>query len=54
MPPNYNDNRVDLADVGSYLSKLSIDWHARNYGYAWLRDFVEASGRIGVDAEEHG
>jgi uncharacterized LabA/DUF88 family protein len=39
-----NDNWVNLADVGNYLSKISPDLHARNYGYERLREFVEASG----------
>jgi len=44
--PSYSDNWVNLADVGSYLSKISPDLHARNYGYERLRDFAEASGIV--------
>lgn len=44
--PIYSDNWVNLADVGSYLSKISPDLRARNYGYERLRDFVEASGIV--------
>ena len=40
---------VDLSDVGNYLIKISPDLHARNYGYARLRDFVEASGIVDLD-----
>ena len=35
---------ANLAEVGNYLSKISPDLNARNYGYDRLREFVEASG----------
>ncbi|KAK5742374.1 hypothetical protein LTR17_003386 [Elasticomyces elasticus] len=35
---------ANLADVGLYLSKISPDLNARNYGYNKLKEFVEASG----------
>lgn len=34
---------ANLADVGHYLSKISPDLNARNYGYQRLRDFVQAT-----------
>ncbi|KIW31202.1 uncharacterized protein PV07_02870 [Cladophialophora immunda] len=44
--PIYSDNWANLADVGSYLSKISPDLRPRNYGYERLRDFAEASGIV--------
>lgn len=35
---------ANLADVGSYLNRISPDLQARNYGYDRFRDFVAASG----------
>lgn len=52
--PSYSDNWVNLADVGSYLSKISPDLHARNYGYERLRDFAEASGIVDWKWENMG
>lgn len=52
--PSYSDNWVNLADVGSYLSKLSPDLHARNYGYERLRDFAEASGIVELKLKTMG
>jgi hypothetical protein len=49
-----NDNWVNLADVGNYLSKISHDLHARNYGYERLREFVEASGIIDLKWKKTG
>ena len=42
----YDDNYANLAEVGNYLSKISPDLNARNYGYDRLREFVEASGIV--------
>lgn len=52
--PSYSDNWVNLADVGNYLSKLSPDLHARNYGYDRLRDFAEASGIVELKLKTMG
>lgn len=41
---NFEGDYANLADVGNYLSKISPDLNARNYGYEKLRDFVMASG----------
>jgi hypothetical protein len=41
-----DDNWANLANVGHYLSKISPDLNARNYGYDRLREFVEASGIV--------
>ncbi|KAF2003683.1 hypothetical protein P154DRAFT_519908 [Amniculicola lignicola CBS 123094] len=51
---SYSDNWVNLADVGGYLSKLSPDLHARNYGYERLREFVEASGMVDLKWKNMG
>ncbi|ERF73357.1 hypothetical protein EPUS_08299 [Endocarpon pusillum Z07020] len=51
---SYSDNWVNLADVGSYLSKISPDLHARNYGYERLREFVEASGIVDLKWKNMG
>jgi hypothetical protein len=40
----YDGNFANLADVGDYLSRISPDLNARNYGYERLREFVTASG----------
>jgi len=41
---SYDGEYANLAEVGNYLSKISPDLNARNYGYSRLREFVEASG----------
>ena len=40
----YDEEYVNLAEVGDYLVKISPDLNARNYGYPRLLDFVAASG----------
>jgi hypothetical protein len=40
---NFEGDYANLADVGSYLSKISPDLNARNFGYEKLREFVMAS-----------
>ncbi|KAK3709676.1 hypothetical protein LTR37_010703 [Vermiconidia calcicola] len=42
----YDGDYANLAEVGNYLSKISPDLNARNYGYDRLREFVEASGIV--------
>lgn len=42
----YDGNYANLAEVGNYLSRISPDLNARNYGYDRLREFVEASGIV--------
>jgi hypothetical protein len=49
-----DDNWANLANVGSYLSKISPDLNARNYGYDRLREFVEASGIVDLRWKEMG
>jgi NYN domain/OST-HTH/LOTUS domain len=44
--PSHNEDWVNLADLGSYLSKYSPNLLPRNYGYERLREFVEASGIV--------
>ena len=44
--PYNSDGFVNLAEVGSYLVKLSPDLNARNYGFPRLLDFVAASGIV--------
>ncbi len=39
----YDDDFVNLAEVGDYLVKISPDLNARNYGFPRLRDFIVAS-----------
>jgi uncharacterized LabA/DUF88 family protein len=50
----YDDNYANLADVGNYLSKISPDLNARNYGYDRLREFVEASGIVSLKWKNMG
>jgi hypothetical protein len=52
--PCDNDNWVNLADVGDYLSKISPDLNHRNYGYQRLRAFVEASKIVDVKTKTIG
>jgi uncharacterized LabA/DUF88 family protein len=42
----YDGNYANLAEVGGYLSRISPDLNARNYGYERLREFVGASGIV--------
>jgi hypothetical protein len=49
-----SDGFVRLAEVGSYLIKLSPDLNARNYGFPRLLDFVLASGIVKTDMRESG
>lgn len=51
---SYGDNYANLADVGSYLNKISPDLNARNYGYERLKDFVEASGIVDLKWKNMG
>lgn len=50
----YDDNYANLAEVGTYLSKISPDLNARNYGYERLREFVEASGIVNLKWKDMG
>ena len=49
-----SDGFVRLAEVGSYLIKLSPDLNARNYGFPRLLDFVVASGIVETDMRVSG
>jgi uncharacterized LabA/DUF88 family protein len=49
-----SDGFVRLAEVGSYLIKLSPDLNARNYGFPRLLDFVLASGIVETDMRVYG
>ena len=51
---SYEEDWVNLADVGSYLSKISPDLNPRNYGYERLKDFVEASRIVDVKRKTIG
>lgn len=51
---SHSDNWANLADVGSYLIKISPDLNARNYGYEKLREFLEASGMVEVKFKKMG
>lgn len=42
----YDEDFVNLANVGDYLTKISPDLNARNYGFPRLRDFAVASGIV--------
>jgi uncharacterized LabA/DUF88 family protein len=48
------DNWANLAQVGTYLSRLSPNMQPRNYGYERLRDFVEASGIVDLQLRTIG
>jgi hypothetical protein len=50
----YDDNYANLAEVGNYLSRISPDLNARNYGYDRLREFVEASGIVNLKWKDMG
>lgn len=50
----HDDNYANLAAVGNYLSKISPDLNARNYGYDRLREFVEASGIVDLKWKDMG
>jgi uncharacterized LabA/DUF88 family protein len=50
----YDGNYANLAEVGSYLSKISPDLNARNYGYERFREFVEASGIVNLKWKNMG
>jgi hypothetical protein len=52
--PSYDGDWVNLAAVGSYLSQLSPDLQARNFGYERLKDFVKASGIVETKNHEMG
>ena len=42
----YDEDFVNLAEVGNYFVKISPDLNPRNYGYLRLREFVTASGIV--------
>ncbi len=46
MSPPYEEDYVNLADVGDKLPRISPDLNPRNYGFQRLRDFVQASGIV--------
>lgn len=50
----FDGNYANLAEVGNYLSRISPDLNARNYGYDRLREFVEASGIVEVKWKQMG
>ncbi|KAF2491480.1 hypothetical protein BU16DRAFT_119695 [Lophium mytilinum] len=50
----YDENYANLAEVGTYLSKISPDLNARNYGYERLREFVQASGIVNLKWKDMG
>jgi uncharacterized LabA/DUF88 family protein len=50
----YDGNFANLADVGLYLSRISPDLNARNYGYQRLREFVTASGIVELKWKQTG
>jgi len=50
----YDGHYANLAEVGHFLSKISPDLNARNYGYERLREFVEASGIVNLKYKDMG
>ncbi|KAK3656325.1 hypothetical protein LTR56_003026 [Elasticomyces elasticus] len=50
----FDGGYANLADVGDYLSRISPDLNARNYGYNRLRELVEASGIADVKSKSIG
>jgi hypothetical protein len=42
----YEDDFVNLTEVGTYLVNLSPDLNARNYGFIRLKELVLASGIV--------
>ncbi|KAM0703106.1 hypothetical protein Q7P35_009804 [Cladosporium inversicolor] len=42
----YEDDFVNLTEVGTYLVNLSPDLNARNYGFIRLKELVVASGIV--------
>lgn len=50
----YDEDFVNLAEVGDYLIKISPDLNPRNYGYPRLRNFAEASGMVELKMKPMG
>ncbi len=46
MAPPYEEDFVNLAEVGLMLGRISPNVNARNYGYQRLKEFIEASGLV--------
>lgn len=46
MSSAYEDDFVNLTEVGTMLPRMSPDLVPRNYGYERLKSFVEASGIV--------
>jgi hypothetical protein len=42
----YEDDYVNLTEVGSYLVKLSPDLNAKNYGFPRLKELAVATGIV--------
>ena len=42
----YEDDFVNLTEVGTYLVNLSPDLNAKNYGFIRLKELVVASGIV--------
>jgi uncharacterized LabA/DUF88 family protein len=49
-----DDNWVNLGEVGSIIIKIAPDLQARNYGYKYLKDFVDASGLVDLKFKSGG
>ena len=50
----YEDDFVNLTEVGTYLVNLSPDLNARNYGFIRLKELVVASGIVETDMRVSG
>jgi len=54
MSSPYEDDYVNLAEVGLMLPRMSPDLVPRNYGYERLKDFLQASGIVELRTKAMG
>jgi hypothetical protein len=50
----YEEDYVNLAEIGIKLARISPDLNPRNYGFERLRDFVQASGIVELRMKSMG
>ena len=54
MSTPFEEDFVNLAEVGAKLPRISPDLNPRNYGFERLKDFIEASGIVEVRMKSMG
>lgn len=52
--PPYEEDYVNLAEVGLMLARIALDINARNYGFQRLLDLAEASGLFELRRKDTG